>query len=87
MINYGKIRSTVKPRPLIQDFQGVTVNSDIREIHVEFDGAIHVEYEYNQKQYNTDEYITEITKENADLGQQLLETQLALTEIYETLNA
>ncbi|MGN1113062.1 MAG: hypothetical protein ACI4RP_07650 [Acutalibacteraceae bacterium] len=87
MINYGKIRSTVKPLPIVQDFYNVTVNSDVREIVVEFEGAVHMEYEYNQKVYNKDEYINELTEENSRLETQLLETQLALTEVYETLNA
>lgn len=87
MINYGKIRSTVKPLPLIQNYQGVTVNSDIREINVEFEGVSHVEYEYTHKVYKTGEYINEITEENSRLEQQVLDTQLALTEVYEVLNA
>lgn len=87
MINYGKIRSTVKPLPLIMTYHDVTVNSDIREINVEFEGVAHKEYEYNQKVYKKDEYINELTEENSRIETQLLETQLALTEVYEALNA
>ena len=43
-------------------------------------------YTYDEIQYSKDEYITLLSKESSDLKQQLLDTQLALCEIYESFS-
>lgn len=40
-------------------------------------------FQYNEIQYNIDEYIEILAKQNADLTTELTDTQLALCEIYE----
>lgn len=83
MIDYGKVRSTVKPDEVEIDEYSVWVNSDIKEIDVQLEDEIHTEYEFNQVRYTKDEYIKMIDERNSTLESQLTDTQLALCEIYE----
>lgn len=83
MIDYGKVRSTVKPDEVEIDEYSVWVNSDIKEIDVQLEDEIHTEYEFNQVRYTKDEYIKLIDERNSTLEAQLTDTQLALCEIYE----
>lgn len=83
MIDYGTVRSTVKPDEVEIDEYSVWVNSNIKEIEVQSEVEIHTEYEYNQVRYKKDEYIKLIDKRNSTLESQLTDTQLALCEIYE----
>lgn len=83
MIDYGKVRSTVKPDEVEIDEYSVWVNNDIKEIDVQLEDEIHTEYEFNQIRYTKDEYIKMIDERNTTLESQLTDTQLALCEIYE----
>ena len=65
MIDYGKVRSTVKPDEIvINEFVG---------------------YEFNMVQYDKNEFILKQAKENAELSEQITQTQIALTEVYEMM--
>jgi hypothetical protein len=83
MIDYGAVRSTVKPEKVEIDEYSVWVNSDITEIVVQSEDESHTEYEFNQLRYTKDEYIKMIDERNTTLESQLTDTQLALCEIYE----
>lgn len=85
MIDYGKVRSTVKPVKVEIDEYSVWVNSNIKEIEVQSENGSYTdtEYEYNQVRYTKDEYIKMIDEKNTTLESQLTDTQLALCEIYE----
>lgn len=83
MIDYGTVRSTVKPDKIEIDEYSVWVNSDIKEIEVQSEYETHTEYEFNQIRYTKDEYIKLIDERNTTLESQLTDTQLALCEIYE----
>lgn len=83
MIDYGKVRSTVKPDEVEIDEYSVWVNNDIKEIEVQSENETHTEYEFNQVRYTKDEYIKLIDERNLTLESQLTDTQLALCEIYE----
>lgn len=83
MIDYGKVRSTVKPDEVEIDEYSVWVNSNITEIVVQSEDESHTEYEFNQVRYTKDEYIKMIDERNSTLESQLTDTQLALCEIYE----
>lgn len=83
MIDYGTVRSTVKPDKVEIDEYSVWVNSDITEIEVQSEDESHTEYEFNQVRYTKDEYIKMIDERNSTLESQLTDTQLALCEIYE----
>lgn len=74
VIDYGNVRSTVKPEPIQFDEKSVWVNKNIKVVEEEeFSG-----WEYNMVQYTKDEYIRM-------LDTQLTDTQLALVEIYELM--
>ena len=83
MIDYGTVRSTVKPEKVEIDEYSVWVNSNIKEIEVQSEDQTHTEYEFNQVRYTKDEYIKLIDERNTTLESQLTDTQLALCEIYE----
>lgn len=83
MIDYGTVRSTVKPEKVEIDEYSVWVNSNIKEIEVQSEDESHIEYEFNQIRYTKDEYIKLIDERNTTLESQLTDTQLALCEIYE----
>lgn len=85
MINYGKISSTVKPEQLEVDEYSVYVNTDITEITVEFDGETHTEFEFNQVRYTKDEYIKLQAEQLSAQDAQIVDTQLALCDVYEML--
>ena len=85
MTDYGKIRSTVKPEPLELDEYSAYVNTDISEITVEIEGEKHTEYEYNQVRYTKDEYIKLQAEQLAAQDAQIVDTQLALCDVYEML--
>ena len=85
MIDYGSTRSTVRPEELEILETKVFVASDIKEISEDgtdeqpgFTG-----YEYNLVEFDKDEYIKLQTEKNKNLTQQLTDTQLGLTEVYE----
>ena len=77
MIDHGKVRSTVKPKPMVIDEFSVWIHKNITEVSEnvgkenEFIG-----YEYDMIQYEKDEYIQM-------LDTQLTNVQLALVELYE----
>lgn len=83
MIDYGKVRSTIKPDKVEIDEYSVWVNTNIKEIVVQLEDKSHTEYEFNQVRYTKDEYIKMIDERNSTLESQLTDTQLALCEIYE----
>lgn len=83
MIDYGVVRSTIKPDKIEIDEYSVWINSNIKEIKVQSEDESHTEYEFNQIRYTKDEYIKLIDERNTTLESQLTDTQLALCEIYE----
>ena len=85
MIDYEKVRSTVKPKNVEIDEYSAWVNTDIKEIEVQSEDESHTEYEYNQVRYTKDEYIKLIDERNSTLEAQLTDTQLALCEIFEEM--
>lgn len=86
MINHGLIRSTVKPEPKEIDAYSVWINTDIREIQVQYEeDDTHIEYEFNQIQYSKDEYIKIIDDKNTELEATITDTQLALVDVYEMI--
>ncbi|MGN1201823.1 MAG: hypothetical protein ACI4RF_00895 [Eubacterium sp.] len=83
MIDYGTVRSTVKPEKIEIDEYSVWVNTNINEIKVQTENESHTEYEYNQVRYTKDEYIKLLDERNSTLEAQITDTQLALCELYE----
>lgn len=58
MVDYGKVRSTVKPDPIVIDEFSVWVHTDIQSVseNVGTENEF-VGYEFNMKQFDKDEYI------------------------------
>ena len=87
MKDYGRTRSTVRPEEKVIDEFSVWIASDIQEVSEEGVGDQEgfTGYEYNLVQYGKDEYIKMIDDKNADLEQQMTDTQIALCDVYEML--
>lgn len=79
MVDYGRIRSTVKPEEQVVDEFSVWVNTDIQEVKVDHDGDVHTEFEFNQVQYSKDEFIEMISEQNKELNH-LMNTILGVNE-------
>lgn len=86
MVDYGKVRSTVKPESVVIDDYSVWENTNIETVsenvgtESEFNG-----FEYSMVQYDKNEYILKQAQANAELSDQLTETQLALCDVYEMI--
>lgn len=85
MTEYKNVQSRVKPKEIEIDESSVWVNKDIREIAIADESGTHTEYEYNQTQYSKGEYIKLLSDKNKELEDKLTDTQLALCDIYETM--
>ena len=86
MVDYGKVKSTIKPESVAIDDYSVWENTSIEAVsenvgtETEFNG-----FEYNMVQYDKNEYILKQAQANAELSDQLTETQLALCDVYEMI--
>ena len=67
MINYGKVRSTVRPEQKVIDEYSVWVNTDVEVVAVSDEEDERVEYEYTQTRYTKDEYIKLMDDKNTQL--------------------
>lgn len=86
MVDYGKVRSNVEPAPIVIDEFSVWQHTDIKEVSENIGKENEfVGYEFNMIQYTKDEFILKQTSDNAALGDEITQTQLALTEIYESM--
>lgn len=67
MVDYGKVRSTVKPDPIVIDEFSVWVHTDIQFVseNVGTENEF-VGYEFNMKQFDKDEYIQAQATANAE---------------------
>ena len=86
MVEYGKVRSTVKPEPIVIDEFSVWQHTNIQDV---FDNvgeeSEFVGFEYNMIQFTKDEFILSQATENTILQQQITDMQLALCEVYELM--
>lgn len=86
MIDYGKVRSTVKPDEIVIDEFSVWQYTDIQEVSENVgEENEFVGYGFNMVQYDKNEFILKQAKENAELSEQITQTQIALTEVYEMM--
>ncbi len=83
MIDHGKVRSTVAPEPLVIDEISVWVNSNITSVEEVVGEDTFIGFEYDMIQYEKNEYIKLLAEKNTSLESQLIDTQLALVELYE----
>lgn len=76
--------SSKQAQPLIVGKDTVYIHTNITQITEDSEGnPISDLYSYNEVQYTKDEYIKLISEQNSELKQQVLNTQLALCDIYE----
>ena len=84
MKDYGRVRSTISPKPMVIDEFSVWIHKNITEVSEnvgeenEFIG-----YEYDMVQYDKNEYIKILSEKNQSVEAQLTSVQLALVELYE----
>ena len=88
----GVLGSAEQARPLVIGWDTVYVHTNIRPairkrlIDGEFkEIELPDMYEYDEIQYTKDEYIELMAQQSKQLSTELLDTQLALCELYETL--
>ena len=68
MVDYGKVKSTIKPESVVIDDYSVWENTSIEAVsenvgtETEFNG-----FEYNMVQYDKNEYILKQAQANADV--------------------
>lgn len=79
------VRSSVCPAPLVFFEKSVWENTNIKKVEAVCEGESYVEYEFDQKRYQKDEYIALLKEQNTELEAQVTDTQLALCEIYERM--
>ena len=80
MTDYGRVRSTVKPEPIVIDDFSVWQNTDIQEVSENVgEENEFVGYEYNMIQYSKDEFILQQAAPSAELGE-LVNTILGVNE-------
>ncbi len=87
MKQYGTQRSTVKPEDVEITESKVFSYEDITEIKVknpESDDEVTM-YEFTLTEYDKDEYIRIQAEKNANLEEQMTQTQVALCDVYEML--
>lgn len=85
MTNYGVQYSSVEPIPVEITANNVFIASNIRPYSKDVEGR-HLEgYEYDYVSYTKDEYILLIANQNAQLQQDIIDTQVALCDLYESL--
>ena len=86
MINYGKVRSTIKPEPIVIDEFSVWQHTNIQPVSENVgEENEFVGFEYEMIQYGKDEFILNQAAEKEVLQQQITDTQLALCEVYEMM--
>lgn len=86
MTDYGIVKSTVRPEPIKIDEFSVWKHSDIHEVAENIgEENEFVGWEYRMVQYDKDEYLKMQIAANAELEEQITNTQLALCEFYENM--
>ena len=86
MINYGKVRSTIKPEPIVIDEFSVWQHTNIQPVSENVgEENEFVGFEYEMVQYDKNEFILNQAAEKEILQQQVTDTQLALCEVYEMM--
>lgn len=80
MVDYGRVRSTVKPESIVIDDFSVWRHTNIQEISENVgEENEFVGYEFNMIKYSKDEFILQQAAQNAELGE-LMNTILGVNE-------
>lgn len=75
MIDYGRIRGTVRPEEKVIDEYSVWINTDVTEVEIVDECGKRIEYEFAQKRFTKDEYLKMLIEDNsvAELENAVLE--------------
>lgn len=80
MVDYGKVKSTVKPEPIVIDEFSVWQHTNIQDASENVgEENEFVGFEYNMIQFTKDEFILQQAAHNAELGE-LVNTILGVNE-------
>ena len=80
MVDYGRVRSTVKPEPIVIDEFSVWQHTNIQDASENVgEENEFVGFEYNMIQFTKDEFILQQAAHNAELGE-LVNTILGVNE-------
>lgn len=87
MIDMGIVKgSAAQAQPLVVGIDVVYVHTDITRLDETDDNGNPVEiYSYHEVQYEKNEYIKMLAEKNQTLETNLVDTQMALCEIYESM--
>ena len=77
--------SSQQAQPLIVNKDTVYVHTNIVQATDEDGNVVNGLYVYDEVQYTKDEYIQIMAEKNSQLEQEVIDTQLALCDIYETI--
>ena len=86
MINYGRVISDYEPQEIEITQTAVFVAKDIVPYEISIDEYTISGYEYTYIEYSINEYILLLSQHNDGLQEELLDTQVALCDIWEALN-
>lgn len=79
MVDYGKVKSTVKPEPIVIDDFSVWQHTNIQDVSENVgEENEFVGFEYNMIQFTKDEFILQQAAQNTELGE-LVNTILGVT--------
>lgn len=71
---------------LVVGVDTVYIHTDITKIETDSEGnPVEGQYQYHEVQYDKDEYIKVISEKNDSLEQEVINTQIALCEVYEMM--
>lgn len=85
MINHGIIYGSTEPKSIEITDSAVFIAKDIAPHQLEEEGHLIKGFKYEYIQYDKNEYIEYIASQNAELQAQLINTQVALCDLYEGL--
>ena len=82
MREYKKIHSSARPQDIEITSNAVYIAKNITPYEEIIDGRTVTGYEYDCEDYTKDEYLVKLARENEELRRDLVDTQLALYELY-----
>lgn len=77
------VHSSTRPAEIEITDKAVFISDNIKEYQDNIEDYIINGYEFDQIIYSPSEYLIKLTQENNNLQQELIDTQLALVELYE----
>lgn len=87
MIEHGVVRAVVEPEAVTVDANSVWVAKNVQEVTVQDEQGQRTEFEFSLTQYTKDEYIRALIEQNQTLETDIVNTQIALCEVYELMAA